>query len=359
MIDPLVWLAEQKLYPKVYWQERDTNKVIATAGSRLTLNQLPKHIEKGHRFFGGMSFSNSSKDSLWNAFPKSFFFLPEKELIQENHQTTLYTNQVLKILSRSDCPDFSIWEENLSQSLANLELEKIVLARRSSFQLADPLDPFAILDYLRRLKQKATVFAIQMSPSQTFLGATPEKLYARSGREIKTEAVAGTRPLGPLMREELLRSKKERHEFSCVKKFILSTLNPFCEMLLEEPEDTILETATVQHLYNRITGQLHTSINDIDLIQALHPTPAMGGLPKEKALKSIETLEPFDRGWYASPIGWFSQEKADVAVAIRSALLSDHHMHLFAGTGIVAGSDPKKEWSELEHKISQFRKLFP
>jgi menaquinone-specific isochorismate synthase len=112
----------------------------------------------------------------------------------------------------------------------------------------------------------------------------------------------------------------------------------------------------VQHLYNRFSGTLKPQVTDRDLLQALHPTPAMGGFPREKALAFLEKRECFDRGWYAAPLGWISPDRADFVVGIRSALVLGNDLHVFAGGGIVQGSIPQQEWEELEHKISPFKK---
>jgi menaquinone-specific isochorismate synthase len=119
----------------------------------------------------------------------------------------------------------------------------------------------------------------------------------------------------------------------------------------------IIQTAKVQHLYKQLCCILKESINDKILLECLHPTPALAGLMQEMALSFIQEHEPFDRGWYGGCIGWISQDAADFAVSIRSALVCKNKIHLFAGTGIVEGSDPKKEWDELDHKISQFGAL--
>ena len=114
----------------------------------------------------------------------------------------------------------------------------------------------------------------------------------------------------------------------------------------------------MQHLYKKFSCELKTPLLDRDLLDALHPTPAVGGTPRDKALSYIKKNEPFDRGWYAGPIGWISPVKSDIVVAIRSALIKDDTIHLFAGTGIVQGSIPLKEWEELDNKTAQFMDLF-
>lgn len=243
------------------------------------------------------------------------------------------------------------------------EIEKIVLARRSTFQLDQRICPLELLHQLEKSTQNASVFAFQFSKEHAFIGASPEKLYERQGRQIVSEAIAGTRPRGKTVEEdvffksELISSSKENHEFSVVKSFIYEKLSPLCESCRYEEKDEILETSTVQHIFNKCTGRLKDSISDMELMKALHPSPAIGGNPTCKAFQFIESKEPFNRGWYASPLGWVSPEAADIAVGIRSALVENSQLHLFAGTGIVQGSEPIKEWEELEHKIAQFKTI--
>ena len=111
------------------------------------------------------------------------------------------------------------------------------------------------------------------------------------------------------------------------------------------------------HLFSRVVGQLKDGVGDGQLIKRLHPTPAVGGYPTENALAEIERLEPFERGWYAGPVGWVSAEAAEFAVAIRSGMLERNSLSLYSGAGIVPGSTPQLEWEEIEHKIGDFLEI--
>lgn len=386
--DPLLWLQNLDLYPKVYWQDRENKQLFAAAGSTLTFNQLPSfgpNSPSNFRFFGAMGFSHDKQDKTWNAFPEQFFFLPSVEWHQSGEKNALTVNSIAgkqppfstfqspfsecqknNLLNRFDAPAFEQWEQHLLECLKMIQtghIKKIVLARRSTFQFDRKINPLQLLNQLKRSTQKTTVFAFQLSKDHCFIGASPEKLYERQGKHIFSEAVAGTRPRGKtsdedlLFKDDLLNSVKENHEFSVVKSFIYEKLAPLCESCSYEERDSIIETSTVQHIYNRCTGRLKDSVSDAELIQALHPSPSIGGEPGDRAFRCIGSIEPFNRGWYASPIGWVNSEAADFAVAIRSALVENSKLHLFAGTGIVQGSEPAKEWEELEHKISQFKSI--
>ena len=176
--------------------------------------------------------------------------------------------------------------------------------------------------------------------------------------------MAGTRKRGKTPEEdaslanELLENIKERREFEFVKKSIHEALNPLCKKLFSEKEDMrCSKPPNVQHLYHPFEAILHPDVDDEAILQALHPTAAMGGLPKKQALEHIFCHEPFERGWYASPIGMISQERAEFAVGIRSALALENTLHLFGAAGIVEGSIAQKEWEEIEQKTSLWRNL--
>jgi menaquinone-specific isochorismate synthase len=123
----------------------------------------------------------------------------------------------------------------------------------------------------------------------------------------------------------------------------------------ESPELLLLERK--QHLISRLGGTLRAGITDTDILRALHPTPAVGGSPRDNALRELPRLEPFSRGWYAAPVGTFGQDSAEFAVAIRSGLVHGRDVNVYSGAGIVEGSDPEREWEEIENKISDFVKV--
>ena len=239
--------------------------------------------------------------------------------------------------------------------------EKVVMARRSTHLCNQPIHA---LELLSRMKAKGAIhFALQFEKGSTFIGATPERLYRRNGRMLFTEAVAGTRKRGKTdeedarLEKELLENQKERREFNFVKTSIEQALKPYCKAISSQCEDSVLKTPNVQHLHNLFTAELDEGASDAEILSALHPTAAMGGLPKLSALEYLLQAEPFERGWYASPLGYISKSQAEFAVGIRSALIKDNWLNLFAGTGIVAGSIPQNEWEELEHKTSLWRNL--
>ena len=385
-IDPLIWLNFQTSQTKIYWENPQENLKIAGIGAAYELKEIPSFSQDGGpRFFGGQDFYQR-KTTSWDDIPSSRYILPLLELKEEKNITTLCINltseldlkkilknlhfdlpsfedELPKPLGRLDSPSYPIWERHIKESLQQIalgEMQKIVLARCTLFDFENLLNPYLILRKLQGLSNTATLFAFEFEPGSAFIGASPETLYRRQGNTIKSAAVAGTRPRGKTaeedqtLQEELLENTKELHEFNVVKETIDNILSPLCISLEKTPENRILQTSTVQHLIHVFQGKLQAGVSDSDLVRALHPTPAVGGLPRKKALEEIRKRENFDRGWYAAPVGWVSANEAHKVVAIRSALVTGSALRLFAGTGIVQGSSPHREWEELEQKISQF-----
>lgn len=382
--DLLAWLSGQPNLPKVYWKCRETDFEVAAIGSLLTLSEVPLFgslNDSPARFWGGHAFFPhlAPKDEVWTGFPKIAFFLPQIEVVRKGEQTeaiihslggpiveeidffpALFSATPTNVELEEHSPSSDNWISFINSSLEGIEkasFSKVVAARRSTH--TGKVNP---LEILSKLKAKgATHFAVQFEEGKTFIGATPERLYRRDGRSLITEAVAGTRKRGSsdeedlLLEKELLSNEKEKREFAFVKTSIEEGLSPLCTSLVCETEDSVLKTPNVQHLHNRFTGELKSSISDNEILNALHPTAAMGGLPKKSALEHLVSEEPFERGWYASPIGFVSQEKAEFVVGIRSALVEREKIHLFAGTGIVEGSKAETEWEELEHKTALWK----
>ena len=151
-------------------------------------------------------------------------------------------------------------------------------------------------------------------------------------------------------------SNKDREEHAIVVEAVAETLGAFCEELRWDPEPVLLPTANVWHLSTRFRGVLRDAETSVlQLVGALHPTPAVGGWPREAALDAIQRLEPFERGSYAGPVGWIDAEgDGEWAIALRCAELSGDRAALFAGAGIVADSDPEAELDETERKFRAF-----
>jgi isochorismate synthase len=236
-------------------------------------------------------------------------------------------------------------------------LDKVVFARRVDLSSPAALD---VPNALRRLAASApesTVFAFRRGTAQ-FIGATPERLVRAEGRNYRTAAVAGSIRRGAdpaedaALAAELLASEKEREEHAVVVRAIRRGLTPISEQIEIAPEPGVLVLRHVQHLVTEVAGTLRVQEGLLALAGRLHPTPAVGGEPRDLALAIIDEHEGFDRGWYAGPVGWLSADgHGELMVALRCGLVQDRCVTLYAGCGIVADSDPDREWEESRIKM--------
>jgi isochorismate synthase len=237
------------------------------------------------------------------------------------------------------------------------ELEKVVLAREVEVEAPSDHDPAAVFDVLRGGFPSSYVYAVGRGDA-TFIGATPELLVRRQGQRASTVALAGSirRSADPSvddhLGETLLRSGKNRHENLIVAQQIAKALNPYALWVTVAPEPVVIRVANIQHLAVPIRAQLKSPVGVIELVGALHPTPAVGGEPDDVAQRMIPELEGMDRGWYAGAVGWTDASgDGEFCVALRCALLRGRLASCFAGAGIVGDSDPAQELAETETKL--------
>jgi isochorismate synthase len=241
------------------------------------------------------------------------------------------------------------------------ELRKVVLARTIEVAAGRPLDPPRLAHRLRAVNPDAYTFA---APTTTgvIVGASPELIVSRFGREVRSNPLAGSaaRSGDPIEDRDngarLLASAKDHEEHAIVVDAIATTLRPFCRELSWDREPVLLETPNVWHLSTRFRGLLREPPpGALELVEALHPTPAIAGDPRGPALEAIADLEPFDRGAYAGPVGWVDANgDGEWAIALRCAELRGERATLYAGAGIVADSQPIAELEETERKFRAF-----
>lgn len=230
---------------------------------------------------------------------------------------------------------------------------KAVMAREFRVHAAQPIDTSVVLDRLLQRFPTANIFAVD-----GFVGATPELLVGRMDRTVRAHPLAGTAPhsddpeTDAALIAELLASTKNQHEHRITIDWLLANLLPFCSFVDAEPEPGIMSLANVHHLATRVEGQLsQPPASILELVAALHPTPAVGGDPQSVALETIAELESAERGRYAGPVGWVDAEgNGEFGVAIRSAQIEGATATMFAGVGVVAASDPASELAETEAK---------
>ena len=247
------------------------------------------------------------------------------------------------------------WKEAVAAVVRDVRrgtIEKLVLARRLRARVLGPLEPAAVIRRLRSEYGGCTVFAFARGES-CFLGATPERLVRLDAGIVRADCLAGTTARGAnededqALGEALFADQKERHEHALVVRALQDALGPLCSSLSVPATPNLLSMPNVQHLHTPVEGAVNGERHVLGLVERLHPTPAAGGLPTRAALPLIRSYEKFDRGWYAGPVGWVDgRGGGEFVVAIRSALLGGNQALLYAGCGIVAGSDPEREYEE-------------
>lgn len=252
------------------------------------------------------------------------------------------------------------FEEAVEAATARIaagEMSKIVLAREVIVSAAAAHDTAAIFGAMREQFPACFCFCCG-TPEAAFIGASPELLVRRAGASVSTVALAGStrRSSDPAvddhLGEQLLRSDKNRREQRIVAERIVRSLRPHAVWVESAAEPEIVKVANIQHLATPVIAQLAEPHSAIEMAGLLHPTPAVGGEPWPAAARAIAELENMDRGWYAAPVGWMdATEDGEFCVALRSALLRDREAHLFAGVGVVAGSEPEAELAETEVKL--------
>jgi len=254
-------------------------------------------------------------------------------------------------------PGRAEWTESVRRILTAIdagEVRKVVLARQLIVEAGAPFDRRAVLDRLRRSHPSCFTYA-----AGGFVGASPELLIRRRGDEVASCPMAGTVRRGATAEEDdaltagLRRSVKEAEEHRLLVEAVVAALAPVCVEPPAAGEPDVVRFPTVSHLATRVSGVLRRPApSALALAGLLHPTPAVGGLPRAEALATIAALEGFDRGLYAGPVGWVDASgDGEWAVALRGAQLDGPRARLVAGAGIVAGSDPDAEWAETEVKL--------
>lgn len=251
----------------------------------------------------------------------------------------------------------SAWCASVDEATRRLRdghARKVVLARAVLVESDRPLRPGAVLSHLRRTYPTSHLFSMD-----GFVGATPELLVARSGDHLQAHPMAGTAPRSgdpdtdARLAASLLASRNTLDEHRHTIDMVHDTLLPWCSYLDEEAEPSIVAMANVQHLATRLEGRLsNPPASVLELVTALHPTPAVGGAPRDIALEMIAELEQLDRGRFAGPVGWVDASgNGTWAVGIRSAQIDGPSARVFAGVGVVADSDPASELAETRAKM--------
>lgn len=380
------WLEPQPVFPKFYWQSRDTREeVVALAQLHTFSEPAPAYtiLAEEQRIWGGRAFD--AKSDKHRRCMSSFFFLPQIELIRFDDKYSLAVNlteekhRTLASLCKLQCdvkilpsvsnhiqhiqhtPEKPQWDELVNKVLTGIEqqqFKKVVLARQTKVKLDAPINAAQLLKVSRAQNHHSFHFLLSLDSKHSFMGSTPERLYARQGQELYTEALAGTIGRGNNASQDmelanwLASDSKNLNENQYVVDDIIERLTPHSTQVTVEQDTRLVRLRKVQHLKRSIHAQLHKGINGVQLLSALQPTAAVAGLPRDESMQFIRDNESFARGWYAGSMGFISHQRAEFCVAIRSALVLNDQVQLFAGAGIVPGSVAEHEWQELDKKMS-------
>ena len=375
---------KQQRYAQI---EREWNDVLKNAVGDAA---NPEHT--GPLLFGGFSFDPvKAQTALWSEFSHSSFVVPQYMLTQNKEQAWLTTNMLVspdvkveehfEMWEWPQCPPVqdceqtkhssfgqvkkeefapSEWMDTVEAATAAIrkgELEKVVLARQIGLKADASFSMQAILSKLLADQSNTYVFAIDRGEG-CLVGATPERLIRRAGNELLTLSLAGSIARGGSTAEDdelgsfLMQDVKNLHEHALAVNMIRGAMQELCEHV-EAPDKPILrKLKDIQHLATPISGYAREGVSLLQAVELLHPTPALGGMPREAAIEAIRELEDMDRGWYAAPIGWLNRQMdGEFVAAIRSALVNGNEAVLFAGCGIVGDSDPISEFHETALKF--------
>lgn len=293
---------------------------------------------------------------VWGAYSKfgAFDYLPE---LTESEPAAVAHEVKRSELAR----ELDAYRKAVEQALAEIRAghyEKVVLARGLELESDVPWEPLVALNRLRERFAGCFTFSFGGGSACSFIGATPERLLQVRNGTLLTEAIAGSAPRGETASEDakyargLLESEKDQHEHACVRDSILRRLKKVGVEAEAEPVPRLLPLANVQHLRTRIRAEVGEKVHLLDILPEMHPTPAVGGTPREAAVSRIADLEQIERGLYAGVIGWFNHlNEGEMIVGIRSAFIEGRTARLYAGAGIVEGSDADKEMRETEIKL--------
>ncbi len=412
--DLLIWLSRLDHISRAYWSDREGNFEIAAIGSAWNyyLNSeadIAPGFKKAREMMGKqsntetkckclsyLSFSDSP-EQVWPAFGYGRIFLPRIELAktrqgfvlacniarnadQSWRQSILETKTILEsILEFRLCKfeklslgtpaffpnkmEWSMMIDHVFELFDKGKTSKVVLSRETRHQLKNNMSPWLLMQYWRQANAHSYSFVFEGQKGYSFLGSSPERLIKRQGFLINTEALAGTSTRGGSRYEDLeiearlMNDSKNINENRMVLDDILLKLKPFCRYLEADRTHSVLKLRNLQHLRYLIKGILYEGVEDEALVMALHPTPAVGGVPRGLARQFIDKNECYSRGLYAGACGIIGLDMTELTVSIRSAQITPDFLSLYSGAGVVRGSSAESEWRELDNKITTIQDI--
>lgn len=384
----LDWFDIINLYPKYYWHSRDNKTQMCAFGEAVHfthLSQAKEYIEHGQKILGIQYFNDRAMHEA-----NQHFFIPRLLLLKEEGMWKFIANvsddaqELIDIIGTiptqahapnlAPCiineplhePDMEQWEEMIDEATLSIkakQLQKVVLARKTTVTFESPLHASALLKASIERNRNHYHFMFVLNTNKAFVGSSPERLYQREDRSLKTEALAGTVKRGASKEQDqqlghwLLNDAKNLDENEIVVNDIKRSLATMTDSFVVNDECELVKLTHVQHLKKRIDATLSANVLDMEIVQRLQPTAAIAGMPRNKALRFIADFEPFPRKWYAGAMGFIEKDRSEFCVTLRSLLIEGHNAHFYVGAGIMGESEAKTEWQELNHKLSSMMQL--
>ena len=398
-VDPVRLLAAYPRAARIYLSEPARQLTIAAVGVAVALEAAgPRRLSTldalrratplppDALWLGGWAFSDAAPGGAWRGFPSALLHAPRLAAIRTGSEGRLVAlaarpASATAMLAEGRaaleaCPPHAsprprawslraasppdTWERRVARTLEDIaagRLAKLVLARAVHLAADAPFDPLRTLERLEAAPAEATIFAIGRG-DLTFLGATPERLVRVQGDRLETVALAGTTrrtglpALDARLGDTLRASAKERAEHAFVVDDVRRRLAPLTTHIEAPLAPELVGVGDLQHLRTPFVATLRAGRTLLEAAAALHPTPAVCGLPQPAALTVLRRRERLARGWYTGGIGWLdARGDGEFVVPLRCALVRGRSATLFAGAGIVAGSDPARELEETRLKL--------
>ena len=351
----------------------------------------------GPLLIGGFSFEpDGPRTTKWDGFPSTHMIVPEFHVTSIGDESFLTVSSMVDsrstlrdvpafdavraqllgaasvdetrhattdILDTSDDLASGDWQEIVANAVSGIRagsMQKVVLARSVSGKTTDETSPLRVLEQLRSANPGAFVYGYWRN-NAAFVGASPERLVRVDDRKISASSLAGTMKRGAsseadaILARQLKASEKDVAEHAAVRQMLHAALSDVADNVVSDDEPQVMQLSSIQHLHTEVTADLRNGHSILDVAARIHPTPAVGGTPRENALEFIRRNEKLDRGWSSGPIGWIDSRGGELAVALRSGLLRGSAFTLFAGCGIVEGSDPDLELAESLLKLEPMK----
>ena len=349
---------------RVFWVDRQSDRIVVGAKRLATVKDDNDRHNYAYVFYGD-TFFDTVKDPKWSNMGHEMIAFTHYYIVENGESFYLHAGESVPIENykvprvrhnyketSDDKADWNRLMNAIADGISRGEMTKVVSSREVKFTSETPYNVASILVNLVDNNPNCFIFGYEKD-GRTFVGASPEILVRHRGSEILSYALAGTAPKdGPnaWTEEQLLTNTKNIIEHNIVRDRIVNTMRQITPHVTVG-ETGIMELSHLYHLRTIITAKDSTK-SLVEWAKLLHPTPALGGEPREKALALLQEYESHERGMYAAPFG-FMKDMGDgiVVVAIRSALIMDNVLYAYAGCGVVADSDADEEYAETNNKM--------